>query len=63
MEVFVLDVNKSSVSSAQVYVPILRSVLCLGKIHENTPIKHCMGAKIGVVQKCVRICQSIFFVQ
>ena len=24
-------------------------VLCLGKIHE-TPIKHCMGTKIGLVQ-------------
>ena len=27
------------------------SVLCLGKIHENLPVKHCMGTKIGVVQK------------
>ena len=26
------------------------SVLCLGKMNENSPIKHCMGTKIGVVQ-------------
>ena len=31
------------------------SVLCLGKIHENPPIKHCMGTKIGVVQNYIGI--------
>ena len=31
------------------------SVLCLGKIHENPPIKHCMGTKIGVVRKFIGI--------
>ena len=46
--------NKSSVvQRTKVYV-FSDYVLCLGKIHENPQIKHCMGTKIGVVQNITR---------
>ena len=44
------DEQVISLQRTKVYV-FSDSVLCLGKIHENTPIKHCMGTKIGMVQK------------
>ena len=34
---------------AKVYV-FSDSALCLGKIHENTPIERCMGRQIGMVE-------------
>ena len=44
------DEQVISLQRTKVYV-FSDSVLCLGKMHENHPIKHCMRTKIGVVQK------------
>ena len=44
------DEQVISLQRTKVYV-FSDSVLCLGKIHEKHPIKHCMGRQIGVVQK------------
>ena len=43
------DEQVISLQRTRVYV-FPDSVSCLGKIHENPPIKHRMGTKIGVVQ-------------
>ena len=48
------DEQVISLQRTKVYV-FSGSVLCLGKTHENSPIKHCMGRQIGVVQKFTRI--------
>ena len=44
------DEEVISLSHAKVYV-FSDSVLYLGKMNENPPIKHCMGGKIGVVHQ------------
>ena len=43
------DERVINLQRAKVYV-FSDSVLCLGKIFENTPIERCMGTKIGMVQ-------------
>ena len=35
------------------------SVLCLGKILENTPIERCMGTKIGMVKIFFKITEAL----
>ena len=44
------DEQVISLQRTRVYI-FSDSVLCHGKTQQNPPIKHCMGRKIGVVQK------------
>ena len=42
------DEQVISLQRTKVYV-FSNSVMCLGEIHENLPIKRCMGRQIGMV--------------
>ena len=51
---FVNDEEVISLSNAKVYV-FSDSVLCLGKMHQNSTVKHCLGTQVDVVQEFITI--------
>ena len=52
------DEQVISLQRTKVYV-FADSVLCLGKIHENPPIKRCMGTKIRMDQNILRNTETL----
>ena len=52
------DERVINLQRTKVYV-FSNSILCLGKILENLPIERCMGTKIGMVKKLLKITETL----